>query len=75
MQVEHGARTEIVSDAEAHQTRAAEESDSTSVNANPVSDAEAHETRAAEESDSTSVNANPVSDAEGDTRNQSGRGK
>ena len=42
MQVEQGARTEIVSDTEARETRAAEESDSTSVNANPVSDAEAH---------------------------------
>ena len=49
MQVEHGARTEIVSDAEARETRAAEESDSTSVNANPVY------VNAAEDSDSPSV--------------------
>jgi len=49
MQVEHGARTEIVSDAETRATRAAEESDSTSVNANPVY------VNAAEDSDSPSV--------------------
>ena len=34
--MENGARTEIVSDAETRATRAAEESDSTSVNADPV---------------------------------------
>ena len=49
MQVEHGARTEIVSDAEARETRAEGDSDSVSANANPVY------VNAAEDSDSPSV--------------------